>query len=61
MTELQKLYTVDVTRYNIKTGVVYHRESLGLVPMTHKEATTLLSKQQKIAGCSFVLVEEISK
>ena len=53
------MYTVDVTRYNIKTGVVYHRESLGLVPMTHKEATTLLSKQQKIAGRGFILVEVV--
>ena len=61
MNKLQKLYTVDVTRYDIKTGVVYHRESLGLVPMTHKEATTLLSKQQKLAGRVFILIEEISK
>ena len=61
MNELQKLYTVDVTRYDIKTGVVYHRESLGLIPMTHKEATTLLSKQSKYAGRGFILVEEISK
>jgi len=53
MTQLQKLYTVDVTRYNIKTGVVYHRESLGLVPMTHKEATTLLSKQQMLGVVLF--------
>ena len=61
MNKLRKLYTVDVTRYDIKTGVVYHRESLGLVPMTHKEATTLLSKQSKYAGRGFILVEEISK
>ena len=61
MNKLRKLYTVDVTRYDIKTGVVYHRESLGLIPMTHKEATTLLSKQSKYAGRGFILVEEISK
>lgn len=61
MTGLQKLYTVDVTRHDKKTGEIYARYDLGLVPMTHKEATTLLSKQKNIAGRGFILVEEISK
>ena len=57
MSELQKLYTVDVTRHDKKTGEIYARYDLGLVPMTHKEACTLISKHSQYAGRGFILVE----
>ncbi len=57
MTELQKLYTIDITRHDKKTGEIYARYDLGLVPMTHKEACTLISKHSQYAGRGFILVE----
>jgi hypothetical protein len=57
MTELQKLYTIDVTRHDKKTGEIYARYDLGLVPMTHKEACTLIGKQSRTAGRGFIIVD----
>lgn len=39
-----KLYDILVFRHNRKTGENFNHESLGLQPMTHKEAMTVISK-----------------
>lgn len=57
MTKVQKLYTIDVTRHDKKTGEIYARYDLGLVPMTHQEACTLISKHSNITGRGFQIVD----
>jgi hypothetical protein len=57
MTDSQKLYTIDVTRNDIKTGVVLKRWAMPINPMTHQQACTLISKHTVYTWRGFIVVE----